>query len=210
MTTESEIQSELLVGERVIWTGQPLAHVIFHPSDWYGIPFSLMWGGFAIFWESGVMKVAPGESASSVSLPFVLWGIPFVLIGQYMIWGRFFYTAWKKKRTHYALTNKRVLVLNSGGTHKLVSAFLNALDSVTLTSRNDGIGTIQFAPEPERQSFWGSSRRSNRAPQLDIDLSSLAFFDIANVRDIYSQILLQQEAAKLREREQSPNDLPTF
>ena len=43
--SEAEIQEELLTGETVLWTGQPLRQVIFHPSDWYAIPFSLLWGG---------------------------------------------------------------------------------------------------------------------------------------------------------------------
>ena len=41
----------------------------------------------------------------------VLWGVPFVVIGQYMVWGRFLYDAWLKPRTYYGITNRRVLIL---------------------------------------------------------------------------------------------------
>ncbi len=44
-----------------------------------------------------------------------VWGTrPFVLIGQYMIWGRFVYARWKKRRTFYALTNRRALIVVNG------------------------------------------------------------------------------------------------
>ena len=44
-----KIQSELLSGESLAWAGRPNPSVIFHSDDWYMIPFSLLWGGFAIF-----------------------------------------------------------------------------------------------------------------------------------------------------------------
>ena len=44
--------SELLPAERIEWTGQPNPKVIFHQEDLLAIPFSLMWGGVAIFWLS--------------------------------------------------------------------------------------------------------------------------------------------------------------
>ena len=120
-----------------------------------------------------------------------LWGIPFVVIGQYMIWGRFFYTAWRKGRTHYAVTSKRVLVVNAGGTRKVVSGYLDSLDAVTLTTRHDGIGTIEFSPEPDSPSMWGLSSRRNRGLQMDLNLSRLAFYDIKDARSVYE--LIQRE-----------------
>lgn len=50
----SAIQPELLSGESILWAGQPKRRVVFHKEDVFLIPFSLLWGGFAIFWEAGV------------------------------------------------------------------------------------------------------------------------------------------------------------
>jgi len=52
--------SEVLPGEKIEWTGRPNPAVIFHQEDWLVIPFSLMWGGFAIFWllsASGISDI---------------------------------------------------------------------------------------------------------------------------------------------------------
>jgi hypothetical protein len=48
------IQPELTSGESILWAGQPNTRVIFHKEDLFLIPFSLLWGGFAIFWEGAV------------------------------------------------------------------------------------------------------------------------------------------------------------
>jgi len=195
--TSSELQSELVSGESLLWSGQPLRKVIFHRQDWFGIPFSLMWGGFAIFWELGVTGHwdNSGNSHSSPGF-FVLWGIPFVLIGQYLIWGRFLYSDWRKTRTYYGVTNKRVLVVSTGSNRRVTDAYFSNLDSVSLTTRYDGIGTIEFAPEPDVQSVWGYSGYRRRGNQMGIDLSRLAFFDIAEARNVYQLIQSQREKSR--------------
>jgi hypothetical protein len=89
------IQPELTSGESLLWAGQPNSGVIFHKEDLFLIPFSLLWGGFAIFWEGAVAGYwgSSGTRSGHAWVFGMIWGIPFVLIGQYMIWGRFLYSA---------------------------------------------------------------------------------------------------------------------
>lgn len=51
----AELRTELFAGETLLWSGQPEQKVLFHQQDWFAVPFSLLWGGFAIFWEAGVL-----------------------------------------------------------------------------------------------------------------------------------------------------------
>ena len=68
------------------------------------IPFSLLWGGFAVFWE---------VTAYSNSAPpfFLLFGGAFVLVGFYFVVGSFFWDSATRESTFYGLTNERVLIL---------------------------------------------------------------------------------------------------
>ena len=200
-----EIQSELLPGESLLWTGQPLQSVIFHPLDIYAVPFSLLWGGFAIFWEWGVTDHFTNFDASSTAghsfLP--LWGIPFILIGQYLIWGRFLVTAWRKERTFYAVTNKRVLIVSTGLTRKVIDGNVRTLSYAALTTRSDGIGTIKFTPDVYTpRSRWSitlgtdtDSYYDRDYPSIDIELATLAFHDIPDARAVYQLIQSRRDQA---------------
>ena len=148
------------------------------------IPFSLMWGGFAIFWEAGVLGLMGAfhtKGVNPIAGFMALWGIPFVLIGQYLIWGRFLYNSWKKGRSFYAVTNKRVLVVNQARSRRVVAALLQQLPAIEKSVRGDGIGTITFGLIPM---MYG--RRSNQA-SVDGGLSSPVptFVDVEDAESVY-------------------------
>ena len=131
------IGRELSSGERVLWNGQPRQGVGLSAGDVYMIPFSLLWGGFAIFWEWSVLN-------SGAPIFFALWGIPFVGVGLYMIFGRFFVEAWQRSRTYYAVTNERILIIDGGFKTTVRSVSLRSLTDMSLTESAEGEGSISF------------------------------------------------------------------
>ena len=116
--------------ETILWMGRPNPLSLLSSSDLMMIPFSLMWGGFAIFWESLAL------SGKSHDLFFTLWGIPFVVIGQYIIWGRFVHKYLRRKRTYYAVTNQRTLVLTTLFGTNLKTYFLHQVLSLQRQGRS--------------------------------------------------------------------------
>ena len=79
---EKIFSSDLLPNEKIIWTGQPDKSVIFSPIDIFLVPFSLAWGGFAVFWELSALGVTNQRNLShNPPAFFALFGVPFVVIG---------------------------------------------------------------------------------------------------------------------------------
>jgi hypothetical protein len=172
----------ILPGERLYWRGAPDPGVIFGPEDAYLIPFSLLWGGFAIFWEIGV---------SRQGLVFgMVWGIPFVLIGLYLIFGRFFYKRWNRRRTRYAISDQRIIVTRKRGNHIQAIPLTRPFD---VKRRRDGKHVIlswQVSGGQQSQRGVGFLGRTSSTSGLNLGDSwpatssqrqgSFAFYDITN------------------------------
>jgi hypothetical protein len=106
----------------------------------------------------------------------------------------------KKTHTYYGLTNRRILVIGTGSSRRVTNAYLANIDSVSLTTRKDGIGVIEFAPEPDVQPSWSFGRNNKRGIQMGIDLTRLAFFDISEARSVYQLIQSQREKSRTSSR----------
>lgn len=192
LQTQQVFQSELRSGESLVWCGQPSTSVIFHAFDWFSIPFSIMWGGFALFWECSVTNCFHSVAITGSSGFFALWGIPFVLAGQYLIWGRFIYDWWLKRRTFYAITNQRVLVITRGFKMQFFENSLGSMETVSRSEVSNGLGTIHFASDEA----YAPRARGRSAHRIGISLNELAFHDIADVRNVYEVLQAQREAGE--------------
>lgn len=184
------ISPELLPGEKVEWTGRPNPSVVFHKEDWFLVPFSLLWGGFAIFWllgASGIWDSWSKSSNNTFQYFGVIWGTPFVIVGQYFIWGRFLYARWRKNRTYYVLTNRRALIARNGlRGRSSSSAYFENLSVIDRWVRRDGIGSISFGGSVTGDWQWGRSSVP-RPPTFD---------DVDEADSVYQIVIRLQAQAR--------------
>jgi hypothetical protein len=184
--SDGDFTGRLLDGERVVWSGRPGQGLRLTSRDGLLIPFSLMWGGFAVFWEVGVLK-------RSTPFFFPLFGAAFVLAGLYLIAGRFVVDAWLRGKTSYAVTNQRILIARSQPFGNFVSLSLNRLPDVELKEDATGRGTLRFGPATP---LWGNGGWGGFAvwtPAID---PTPQFIAIDNAQSVFNQIqrLIQSAA----------------
>jgi hypothetical protein len=171
---QEDVENRLIPGERVVWFGQPATGLLLTSHDLLLVPFSLIWGGFAIFWELSV----PRTNAPPF---FLLIGSVFVLAGLYLVIGRFFVDAWLRANTVYAVTSRRILILRGGLFPKFTTLPIDRIPELSLDERSNGRGSIRFQPQ---MPLWANRGFSAWTPALDTS----QFLAIADARSVFNQI----------------------
>ena len=132
---QSQVQQELSHGEKLLWSGRPSRGFRLQAADGLLIPFGVFWTGFTIDWEwTAIRYGAP--------FPFALFGIPFVLVGLYLVFGRFVVEARRRARTFYGLTDRRAIIVRSGSRRDVTAISLHQLSGVRLREGRNRRGTI--------------------------------------------------------------------
>jgi hypothetical protein len=131
------LQGRLLPSERILWSGAPAKGLLFTGSDVFLVPFSLLWCGFAVFFAYNGMT----RGASSFAY---LWQAAFVCIGLFFVFGRFIADAWLRRRTVYAVTDQRILILRSEPFASFTSIDLERLPDIRLTGERSARGNVRF------------------------------------------------------------------
>jgi len=179
---ELEVMRQLDSDESLIWAGVPKQGLLLRPVDAFMIPFSLMWGGFAIFWEVSVLSMGVW--------PFALFGIPFVLVGLYMIFGRFFVDAKRRANTFYGLTDRRVIIVSGLFSRTVNSLPLRTLHDISVQEQRDRSGTVMFGRPPPFGGWYDAMPWPRagwyQAPSFDL---------IQDAKRVHDQVLEAQRAA---------------
>jgi len=169
--------------ERLLWAGRPQQGILFRPSDAAMVPFSLLWAGFAFFWEfMAITGGSRGGRGGGAPFFFVLWGIPFCLAGVYITVGRFFADALVRRRTWYGLTDRRAIIISGLASSGLTSIDLLTIDQVNMVKHVGGVGTIHFGP------IAGYGPRGYRSRRSFGFTDPSAFDHIDDVAEVYRLI----------------------
>jgi Bacterial PH domain len=180
-SVEYQLQGELAPGERLLWSGRPRGGIVFTATDAYRIPFSLLFLGISVFWQA--LTIWAGEDLTFA----LLTGLPFLIFGLYMGFGRFPVDARRRNRTYYALTDRRVIIVSGLVSRETQSLSLRNLPNLVLDSKPDGSGTITFGDTNPLTAMYGSFYG-----KVFLGPGVPAFEMIENARHVYDLILQAQ------------------
>ena len=185
LNNSDNLRPQLRDGERLLWAGGPRQGWVLRPTDKLIIPFSIIWAGFALFWELAVIT-------SGGPFFFMIFGIPFVLMGLYITVGRFYLDSKVRARTQYGLTDTRVLVSSGrSGSASLTTIPLDALQTISMTEVGDGSGTISFGGGLPVGHFYAGFHLPGMSGFLPTQ-----FELIDDVRTVHDQILRAKQGAR--------------
>ncbi len=172
----TELQKHLDNNEKLVWTGRPKTGIVFRTADIFLIPFSMLWCGFAIFWFTTSLT-------SDAPFFFVIFEIPFVVIGLLFVFGRFIIDAKQRENTYYGLTDVRIIIKSGVYKKSIKSLNLKTLSDIEYIEKNDGSGTINIGPKYPMMIRGNKMNRwlgVNASPSLDF---------IPDVRKVYNKII---------------------
>lgn len=169
------IKPYLQEGEEILWTGRPYTTVPCR-APLSGKIFALFWLGFSIFWTVSVVSLGGGFMG--------IFGMVFVGIGVYLLYG---VTIGQKKQyaaTAYAVTTRRAIIVTRGRQGVNCHEYpLEGLDNISLEDVVENTGTIRLVPQQVYYDREGRSR--NATPDI-----TTAFLMIDDVHKVY-RILLE-------------------
>lgn len=166
-------------GERLLWTGKPRPGLRFRWATLRSLLGSLIWAAVAVFFAINIWR--GGATVSNFFVALALLGF-----ALYSTVGRVALDGWLRSRTRYAVTDRRVLIIQGVNQPTIQSIELSATSPISCDLRGDGSGSITFVTTQPAT----TGRRSRRAPPP-------AFDDIPDAQQVYAliqQVMHNQQA----------------
>jgi len=167
-------QTELSAGERLVWVGRP-APAALARTRWHMAAFGLFMTPFALFWLATTLFFIGPATENGPPLAFLvmfpLIGLAALGVGLYSLSTPLRY--WRKaKRTVYAVTDLRVLIVEPGRVQSFEPGDLQQLER---QDKGNGSGNLIFREEQGNlmlamHTFGGSANQK------------IGFFGISDVR----------------------------
>ncbi|MCL2469252.1 MAG: hypothetical protein FWF24_03360 [Alphaproteobacteria bacterium] len=155
VTETRSFEAYLQPSETILWQGAPAPQALrLNRQSFVVYPFAFFWLAFSLFWVNGAstplqeMAARGFQETDFVEIVFAfvfpLFGVPFVLAGLWLLY-KPFADRNKIRRSIYALTNDRALILKRGWRNKLISIpFQESLRTAKEKAPQGDSGTLAF------------------------------------------------------------------
>lgn len=160
-------------GERLLWTGRPRPGLRLSSATMRSLLGSAIWAALAIFFAINIWRDGISPSSLLTSMAFVAFAV-------YNTVGRVGLGWWLRSRTRYAVTDRRVLIIEGGAQPAIQSVDLTPTTPIGADLRDDGSGTLTFVGSQLAPVGRGGRRTRRRPPP--------AFDDIPDAQQAYAVI----------------------
>lgn len=175
----SVISGELDAGERLLWAGRAVQGVRLNRMILLMAPMALATAGLVFY----VANDENGPASWAFPTVGLLLGMDLLVMGAVM-----FGNARGRARTFYGLTDRRVMVVFAPP--KTVRSWpLDALESLSVETRDDGSGTVRFG-QPDPPVYWPGD---NGWTVLTTSLAP-EFESVADAAQVHQKILAARQA----------------
>lgn len=214
------IEDELFDDEELVWWGQPIAHHLMRKISLPQMGMAIFMLVFASFFYlqtqemfSGSRSTFGGRSSFPSFLPILFTIVPaFMALGSLWTLSTPIQQWIKGRRTYYALTNKRAIIIEQLFSKTVQSFYDEQIEQMQVTTYVGGVGDIIFATQiGQRQIRSGrrnglnitfedggmnvSSGRRTRTVTYQIQQGFKAIPDVRVVEDFISQIFFSDDDA---------------
>ncbi len=184
--------SYLFEGETLLWEGQPGRGLRFDKSALGQSGLGLFFFVFSLFWIGNAI------SQSGLSI-FPLFGLPFLAVGAYYLFGHLLWDAYTRSRTRYALTSERALIAKQVLGRRLETYPINPQTQIVLDEHKDRSASVFFA---ERRQPTSSKQKSFPYRRL------IGFRWIKEGMEVYR--LMSHVRANLAETDEKPPSIKSI
>ncbi|MCB1390709.1 MAG: hypothetical protein KDK12_16465 [Rhodobacteraceae bacterium] len=174
----------LAEGEQILWQGRPVEGV--QVADFFGIRLvmGVFFTGFAILWIAGAHAMSRGTGGIDL---FPLFGLPFVLVGLFLMIGYPFWDAYARARTWYTLTDRAAFIA-TGYFGRRALARVPYAEMNILELQDNQPGTVWFKKELKVHHFSHRSSSGRRRQSTSTSIQRTGFRRIEAARAVYRLI----------------------
>ena len=180
-----EIKPYLGADEAILWCDKPKKLFVFTMSEVFTTLFGIVWLAFSMFWVISAYFATSGTD-DAVARIFTLFGLPFVLIGLYLVIFRHIFSVISRRKTIYALTSKRAVIVHTGRREYMQEFKYKDISNIRIKSDENDLGSIIFLSSPIHY-HRGTGKYAN---------STSGFFGICDVKKVYKILSQYMENEK--------------
>lgn len=146
------LHEALLSDEKVLWSGKPSISKMFNIIDWILIPVGIIWISIGIYGLTFIIASMNQTSTFAdhemfmqfMRIMALIISAIFSALGMYLLVCRFIVKVFIKSKTKYAITNRRILIIQKGIFNRIKSVETNTINHIEISKLKHGKGKIFF------------------------------------------------------------------